>query len=181
MGNSLFEVPCGAAFFEWYEKERPTYSQLYQAGKLVDDWSNVKRHCLVQGIGAYWLGQLAGVSFGDSLLMKDIGLIHDARKRIDIRYDRPLRRGEEPLDFTPDEVKRFDSLFRETCKDKSLVYATTPRFLVTAERGGANLLQFLLFFMDDMTKGEEIVTFDERVDEVSARNPNPDPEVEKEL
>ena len=162
--GSFFGTQSGVEFFNSLAWKYENQSRLYVLGKLQGEWDNVRRHCLVQAAAIGVLGDALGFPGNLVECMVKVAVLHDSRKRIDIMYDRRLRRGEEPLDFQEGEVKYFDEVFRSANPDPDLANALNPWFLPKVLAGKASFPQLVQFLADDMAKGEEIVPFDERID-----------------
>lgn len=173
--GSLFETAQGEQFFVEVSGKYLEQAVLHFKGKLFGDWNNVARHCLIQAAAVEELGELLGFPADVIDQMARVAIMHDARKRID-KWECA---GKKTNEFTKEEVREFDVLFAEVNPAPDLVSALSSWFLPKVLLGKVSFFQLVQFLVDDMAKGEEIVPFDERIDEVSARNPNPDPEVEK--
>ena len=147
------------------------YNLLIDGGKLVFDWNNVVEHCLMEAAVMEIVAPLLGL---DKKTTERL-----VRNAVCDNWDKRLLKC--PDDFT-DTEKKFAADFSEAAGiDEELLAALNPRFLPIVMNGQATFLQLVAFLVDDMTMGDKFVTFDERVAEVSARNPNPDPEVDMAL
>lgn len=151
---------------------------LLEGGKLreEDGWDNVVGHCLNQAAAMEVLGELLDLHPRYTRVMAEVAAAHDGLKRFDRRPD----------DFTDEEKKRAIELQGEALPTKlhwELMDALNPHFHLLVKRGKAGLKQKLQFYVDDIASpdGDKLILFDERIAEVSARNPDPEPEVEKEL
>lgn len=140
-------------------------------GKLTGDWGNVARHCFLQAVAAEEMADLLGLPPNDKLMLASVAACHDWEKRLQ----------KKPSDFSPADKEFAQRLFKIANPNPVLMGALTPRFLIDVNTGKATFLQLVQFLIDDMAKGDEFVSIDERIDEVSARNPNPEPEVQEEL
>jgi len=96
-------------------------------------------------------------------------------------HDWEKRLQKKPADFTADEKADAQALCRLANPDLVLMGALCPRFLLEVVAGRATFLQLIQFLIDDMTMGDKFVSFNERINEVSKRNPNPEPEVQEAL
>lgn len=134
---------------------------LFKGGKLSkkDGWRNVIEHQVIQFFGAKTLGELMGLSDIDKKKLQSVALIHDGRKRLD-KY---------PQDFSADEIKNIELFFTKINPDSALMAATGTDFLEKVSYTEVSSLELLQFYLDDITKGNEIVPFDERINEVSRR------------
>jgi len=160
------------AIERYVERAFPSqYGLVISGGKLIGDWGNVARHCFVQTVAAEEMADLLGLSHQEKLLLASVAACHDWEKRLQ----------RKSTDFTDEEKKDAQVLFQAAHPDAMLMGALTPYFLLKVLAGEASFLQLIQFLIDDMAKGDEFVSFDERIDEVSARNPNPEPEVQEEL
>lgn len=179
----LFELPGAKRYFAEIEKRYPA-SMLLDLGKLRrdseengGDWSNVRRHCLVQAAGWEVLGILLGLEPETITKLANVAICHDWRKRIDKKSQANY--------FTENEKLNAEVYFRQLVCDETidelLFKCLTPRFNLRALHGEATFLELLQWYMDDIARGDELVSFEERVAEVSARNPDPEPEMMPEL
>ena len=137
---------------------------LLQGGKLVEDWANVARHCLIQAMAAEVIADFLGFEEQTKRRLASVALVHDWRKRLEIR----------PMDFTDEEIAQADELLAAAKPDAVLMRATTTEFLLCVQNGEATFLELIQFYLDDITKHDQIVPFEERVADAAARTPNPD-------
>lgn len=157
---------------QYVEKMYPRqYFSVVDGGKLIGDWGNVAEHCCIQVVAVETLADLLGLPKHDKIALAEVAACHDWSKRLEKR----------PGDFTDVEVARAYRLFSYAAPDKALIAALGPSFLLRAVSGQATFLEMIQFLVDDMALGGKIVSSDERIDEVSARNPSPSPEVEEKL
>lgn len=159
-------------------KYEPQIRFLLEGGKLYeeDGWGNVVGHCLIQAVAMEALGEILDLHPRYTRVMAEVAAAHNGLKRFDRRPD----------DFTDEEKKRVVELEGQALPTDShweQMDALNPRFHLLVKNGKATLKQKLQFYVDDIAspEGDKLIPFDERIDEVSARNPNPEPEVEQEL
>lgn len=135
--------------------------RLLYGGKLFkrEGWKSVKEHQVTQLLAAKILGGMLGLSEGDQKKLEKVALVHDWTKRLDKR----------PEDFSSDDIKKIELFLEKAGPDEDLMAATGPEFLEKTLYCAPSFLEFLQFYLDDITKGSEIVCFDDRIDEVSAR------------
>lgn len=138
-----------------------------------EGWKNVREHDVIQLFGARVLGNLLGLSDDQQKSLESVALVHDAGKRFN----------KFPEDFSSDEKEKFKSSYEKVNPDEKLMTATGPDFLEKVLYTEVSMLEFLQFYLDDITRGSEIVSFDERINEVSARRHdlNNDQELTKRL
>lgn len=151
---------------------------LIEGGKLreEDGWGNVVAHCLIQAAALEELGEMLDLHPSYTRVFAEVAAAHDGLKRLERR----------PEDFTHDEANHAYALEHEalpTEKHLNQMKALNPRFHLLVRDGKATLHQKIQFYVDDVASPSEaqLIPFDERIDEVSARNPDPEPEVEAEL
>jgi len=144
-----------------------------EGGKLIEaeGWGNVARHCLVQASAAEALATLLRLGARERTRLARTAASHDWRKRLDKR----------PGHFTTSEVERANRLCAEVEPDAELMRATHPRFLPVFFSGEATLLQMIQFYIDDITRNDEIVRLVDRIVDVQQRDPSPDPAVDEML
>ena len=145
------------------------YQLVIAGGKLTGDWGNVAGHCFVQAVASEIIGELLGLDRRSIARLTTTAACHDWKKRLE----------RKPSDFTESEKTEAERLLEIAAPDGELMKALNPWFLPKVINGEATFLQLVQFLIDDMTRNDEFVTFDERVDEASTRNPNPEPEVDK--
>ncbi len=143
----------------------------------TEDWSNVRRHCLIQAAAWEILGPLLGLTERTTLLLANVAACHDWEKRIS--------KPQQANFFTDDERRTaytaLDRLLQIGAVDKTLFDCLTPRFNLRVLRGEATFLELLQWYVDDIARGDELVPFLDRIAEVAARNPDPEPELMPEL
>jgi hypothetical protein len=134
---------------------------LFRGGKLSrkEGWRNVIEHQVTQLLGAIELGNLLGLSVDDKRKFETGALVHDWKKRLD----------KHRKEFSSDEAEKIKIFLNRVNPDLKLMAATGPEFLERVLCTEVSLLEFLQFYLDDITRGNEIVPFDERIDEVSVR------------
>lgn len=142
----------------------------FRGGKLWkrDGWRNVIEHQAVQLYGAKVLGDLLKLSYEDVKKLESIALVHDWEKRFN----------KHPEDFSSEEIDQIKVFVNKVDPDIKLMSATGPSFLEKVLYTGVSELELFQFYLDDITRGKEIVTFDERIDEVSVRRHDLDNDVE---
>jgi len=143
-------------------KHLPEMRLLIKGGGLSkkEGWRNVVEHCLVQIAVSETLSRLLGLSEEDSQKLIRVAACHDWAKRLE----------RKPDGFTEEEKGEAMTLLAKLAPNQGLMKATGPEFLEKALiRGESTFLERLQFYIDDITKGSEIVPFDERVNEVEAR------------
>lgn len=149
--------------------------RLLYLGKLTkrEGWKNIREHDAIQLFGAKALGNMYGLSENDQRELESVALIHDWKKRLD----------KNPDDFTVEEKEKAQVALEKIHPNEKLMTATGPDFLEKVLYTEVSMLEFLQFYLDDITKGNQIVSFDERIDEVSARRQdlNNDAELTKRL
>lgn len=170
----FFGSEKGKIFFERLAARYPKQVALLDAGKLfdADGWGNIRRHCLVQAAAIEVLGDFLQLPAHDVGLMAEVAACHDYRKRADKR----------PGDFNDAELSQLDVLFAEADLRLNLLNSTNPSFIPRFVCEDTTVWERIQFIVDDMTGPDgTIVSFDQRVDEVSRRNPDPEPEIREQL
>ncbi len=150
---------------------------LFRGGKLwkKDKWRNADEHQITQLFGAKILGELMGLSEDERIKFEKVALVHDWRKRLD-KWEK--NKESNPNEFTQEDIERAEVILRRVNPDEKLMAATGPDFLEKVLYGEVSVVELLQFYLDDITKGNEIVRFDERIDEVSKRKGNLNDSVE---
>ena len=137
---------------------------LYTDGKLTDDWANVADHCAAVAFVTHELAVFRGIPRARRWRLVTTAACHDARKRLE----------KCPDDFALWEQEEFELYWARLDPDPELMAALLPSFhLLEHPTDG----QYHIWYCDDLCRGGEIVRFKERLDEMEARNPDPDPEV----
>lgn len=157
-------------------KHIPEMRLLFRGGKLTkpSGWRNVVEHSLVQVAVAETLAENIRLPIKDAEALAKVAACHDWEKRLNKR----------PQDFTEEERRTTEEFLRKTNPNRILMDATKMEWLRRAVvEGKASFLEKLQFCIDDIIKGSEIVSLDERIDEAEAREGNlgAGPELEAEL
>lgn len=142
--------------------------------KKTEGWRNVVEHSISQLAASEVLSELLDLSENDMEKLIKVALTHDWKKRIEIK----------PGEFDENDLELAKAFLARVNPDQTLLAATGPSFIKKAlVRGDSTLLERLQFYIDDITKGSEIVSFSERIDEVEARRQdlNEDEELTKKL
>lgn len=147
------------------------YELVINGGKLVDDWANVADHCFAQAVAVEELALALGLSNYDRIFLVKRASCHDWKKRLE----------KCPQDFTERERMQAAELLKDAVSNHDAFKPNSPEFLLDAVSGKADFLSLIQFLIDDMTMGDKIVPCFVRINEVSQRQPNPAPEVEKQL
>ena len=149
-------------------------THLLGGGKLYKEWRNVYSHQSTQLESSIVLGDLLGLTFAQQEQFSRVALVHDWRKRLDIK----------PGDFSDEEKNKAEREIAWINPDQSLMTATGIQFIIDIARGvKPTVLQMAQFYVDEICKGSEVVSIDERIDEVSARRQdlNQNEELKKQL
>jgi hypothetical protein len=135
---------------------RGEFRLLFKGGHLTrkEGHRNIVEHQVIQLLGAEVLGRLLGLSEEEKRKIKSTALIHDWDKIID--------------EF-PNGYIDSHNLLKKVNPDQKLMSATKSEFLGKVLYGAPSFLEFLQFYLDDITMHNQIVRFDERIDEVLAR------------
>lgn len=136
--------------------------RLLYSGKLTkrEGWKNVREHDVVQLFGAKVLGNLWGLPDDEQQIFESVAIIHDWDKRL----------SKFPDEFTSEEKEKARIILEKINPDKNLMAATGPDFFEKVLYTEVSMLEFLQCYLDDITKGNEIVSIDERIDDVQARS-----------
>lgn len=144
-----------------------------EGGKLVDrdGWGEVARHCLIQAAAIHAFTPHLGLERYDTERMAAVAICHDWAKRLE----------KQPNDFSEAEKERAKELLRAAKPNRELMDALEPRFLVRVVNSEATMVELIQFYIDDIARGEQIVSLDERLADLEARRPDVAPEVAREL
>ena len=141
---------------------------LFRGGKLspkFGDWNNVINHSLVQTAAMDVLGDALALPVDGTQKLRSNALVHDWRKRLD----------RKPGDFTDEQKAAVQRFIDAAQPDESLLAATEAGFSKKILDGEATDEQKLMFYVDDIARGSEIIGIEERIREVEQRNPMVDP------
>ncbi len=147
---------------------------LFDAWKLGPGtgWENVAEHCLVEAGAHLVFAPICGYDEEGALLLARTALCHNLKKRAEKRPD----------EFSEEELLHAEQLLSAAEPSWSMVEEIlNPKFLVTFVTEEVTMMERLLFIVDDMARDGDIVSFDDRIDEVSARNPDPEPAIREQL
>lgn len=151
-------------YLETVSKRYPKEMRLLtKGGKLIGDWTNVVQHCLVQAAAAEILTGWLDLSDSAPFICS-VAACHDWKKRRDLK----------PRDFSWWEAIYGNFLMRKLNLDETLMFATTPSFLIqhaNAKTSGVSYLQRIQFYLDSITMEAQIVPFLERIQEAETRHP----------
>lgn len=140
-----------------------------------DGWSNVKLHQITEFFEVGVLSEMLGISDEERKEMQSVALIHDWDKRLE----------KEPSLVTPELKNEIDKYYKEINPNPSLMLATGPEFVVkfVSNPEKVSFLEMIQFYVDDITKGGDIVRLSERLNDVESRKTelNNDPKLIQEL
>lgn len=135
---------------------------LFRGGKLspkYGDWDNVIRHCLAETAAVEVLSSLLNLPEDQAIKLQETSLAHDWKKR----FDKKAR------EFNIPEIRRAIRLLKEAGLDRNLREATSPGFARAILNGEADLSQKILFYVDSITRGDQIVGIEARIQEAAER------------
>lgn len=136
-----------------------------------DGWENVKQHQIMEFFEVGVLSDLLRLSDSDKQRLESVALIHDWRKRLDKNLDKR----------SLEQEKEAEIYLRAVNPDSDLMLATDPKFIekFLTKNSEITFLEMLQFYIDDITEGERIVRFNDRIDELAKRRPelNSDPDL----
>lgn len=152
-----------------------------------DNWNNVFKHCAAVALAVRVLCRVLKMPQEQSGNLETVALLHDARKRLEVR----------PSDFTDTEREELDedlaSTFDRCDPMGALVAATGPAFLERVFVAGPEHIakhlaeisrdEMLLYVADSIFQGARLVGAMERIAETEKRNGglNDDPERTRKL
>lgn len=144
-----------------------------EGGKLIDrdGWGEVARHCLIQAAAIQTFAPRLGLDQHDTAKMAAVAACHDWAKRLE----------KKPQDFSEAEKTKAKELFRSARPNEKLMEALEPHFLVRVVKREATFVELVQFYVDDIARGGEIVSLEERLADLELRRPNVAPEVALEL
>jgi hypothetical protein len=157
------DIPLEKKIFWQYAREYIDEMRLlFREGKLspkYGDWNNVIDHSLVQLAEMSELSDLLGLTDEQKNTLERAALVHDWKKRLEIK----------PADFTYEQKEKALSLFEKIKPDETVLEATEVGFSKEILDDRATFLQRIMFYIDNITRGKEIVLARERIDEVESR------------
>lgn len=151
-------------------------------GGKKERWGDVTQHCLVEAAASQVLSGLLGLSPEETEQFKQAALVHDASKRpeidavnaakartgatqesIDIANDRAYAKSKRTLRGwgVPEEVVHLTETVAHTSIDQFVFLDKDNKMHLRAD---APLIDMAMHYLDDITKGTEIVDFDSRMD-----------------
>lgn len=153
---------------EIFQKLAPEYIKdvraITRAGLLTsgDQWDNVVEHSLVQAEAHKVLANLLSLPKKEGEQLVKSALYADWNQRLNKR----------PQDFNPQALEVTQRIIQEADLNQDLVRSTEPGFHNEILNGSASLLQKLVFYIDDIARGSDIVSLEERIQEVEQRRPD---------
>ncbi len=146
----------------------PELHLMFNEAKLRkrEGWRNVVEHNVVVGVAANTLARLLGLPEQETENLTRTAFVHDWRKRIDIDNKKGMN------EFSPEEVEAAELVLKQINPDPNILFATGPEFNKAFWDGQkSTLIQKIMFYVDDITRENDIVPLLERVNEVAARKP----------
>lgn len=171
LGAAEMQILAQRKYFDdLAQRYLPQMRLLFRGGKLWKNapdtfksetgWRNVAEHCLVQIAMAEILSEVLELSDEDSMKLANTAAVHDWSKR----YDR------KPEEFRVEERVAVEKYLAAANPDPALMHATGVDFIASALIDkDATLLQKIMFYLDDLCRGSEIVTLEARLSELEAR------------
>ena len=138
-----------------------------------DGWREVVEHQAVQFYAIGVLADLLELPKEDKDKIRKVALVHDWQKRMEIKPD----------EFTDEDREEAGKYFEKVKPDNTLMKATGSDFMGRALNGNPSFLEYVQFYVDDISMGGKIVPLNERLDELEKRKQsmNEDSELTKSL
>ncbi|TSC84961.1 MAG: Uncharacterized protein G01um101413_345 [Parcubacteria group bacterium Gr01-1014_13] len=135
-----------------------------------EDWSNVIRHCLAEAGAADALSDLLGLSEEDKKTLIQAAILHDFDKRLEIE----TIRGQSGK--VSEASEKFKSVSKETLrkngiKPEIIDIIGSIADIDILEKENVSLLQKMMFYIDNITEGTNLVDVKIKRDGVLKRYP----------
>lgn len=142
----------------------PEMRLVIRGGKLTktEGWRNVVEHQAVEIVAIDVLCDMLGIEPKSKKKLMSTAAYHDWNKRIELgKID------EAHID--KDQIKSYLDMLHP---DQGLLDAVEPGFLRQLETGHPNLLQLVMFYVDDITFGSTIMPLRNRLTNSQDKNPD---------
>lgn len=167
-GQSAEQEKRQRYFAQLEEKYHDQIEFLKRVGGMIEDWANVKEHCLTVTAAAEALCDALGLPENAKHEIARTSVIHDWYKRVtkgtDAALDFPRAKGADT-----DDTSELQSLFLKAGVNVDMLAVTTPAYL---ERGfiqkNTTFEERLLSYLDAIIDNDTIVPFAARLDKAAA-------------
>lgn len=148
---------------DFAQKHFPEMRLLFRGGKLweKEEWRNVAEHCLVEAAASEVLSDALHLPAKEKEELVKSAICHDWNKHMDVKPD----------DFTDKDYKKAKILLKKINPNPTIMAATNPEFIERLAQGESTLLERLQFYIDEICTGADIVSVDQRINEVQQRHP----------
>lgn len=153
-------------------KYLPGMRLMLRGGRLskAEGWRNVMEHCIAQVAAAESLCDLLKLDEKTKKRITVTAACHDWQKRLDTELAKDTINPEDRQEI----MARSQRFIEEANPDETLLFATSENHFKKSiqEPEKVSLAEKIQDYLDNIHRGSEIVSFDERIEEVSTRNPN---------
>jgi hypothetical protein len=141
-------------------------------------WGDPTEHCLVEAAASEILSDMIGLSEKDKDDFFQAAFVHDYRKKGEIEE---LRGVKDPALVEASYKKTKDILRKKGVSDEvvdlieTVAHTSLPQFAELNDQNelvlkeGVPLVSMVMHYLDDVTKGSDLVPFDERIDFLESR------------
>ncbi|NOT50153.1 MAG: hypothetical protein HOP10_02640 [Chitinophagaceae bacterium] len=143
------------------EKFKAEFDLLKSEGRLTGDWSNLYKHCKLEGEIAIILSRLVNLNEVDSKILTKAAILHDWYKRTEIEQSKGLN----AVAYKNSENDSFDKLLKLGIQKRIVEVAhSVGAFSLEEIITSQDLLKKIMHFIDDICLGDNVVEIDERID-----------------
>lgn len=152
------------AIESYYEKE---FAILKDTGRLVDDWANVYEHCKKEAEVAWTMACLLHLSPDDLEILVPAAILYDWYKRNE--REAANAAGGSPEEYNKAANRSFDGLLELGYSQRLVEVAhAVGHTAILSVAASDDLLKKVMFFIDNVVNGDQLVELDERMDALEA-------------
>ncbi len=121
------------------------------------DWTNVVRHCLAEAGAADAFAHLLGLSEADKDTLIRAAILHDFNKKVEVEALRASRGNQMTVVEKTKQMSR-EVLLKHGVKPEIVEIINEVGDLDIVHKDNVNLLQKILFYIDNITEGSNLVS-----------------------
>ena len=158
-----------------YKTKYPLAFKLFSEYGLLpvsEGWANIVRHCLLEAAAMEVVANKLKVSVGDKDKLTLAGLIHDFYKRREIELIR--EEGDSTATLRKAEKQHY-KILKENNIDQEIIAITDAIGITKLDRikdPSCTLYEKIMFYIDSITKHDQLVTLEEKVEELPQHYPD---------